>query len=115
MSSVTEIALSGKTPHPLDAIRVAPDHHEIPFENDQVRVLDTRPGPGERTPVDTHQWPAVLYIRYDPAGNVLVDSKTMTEKPAVGTSLWSAPLIPHYVHNIGELELRVIAVELKAS
>ena len=57
---------------------VAPDHHEILLENDQVRVLDTRLGPGECSPVHTHQWPAVLYIqswsdfiRYDPEGNVL--------------------------------------------
>ena len=59
--------------HPLDAMSVAPAHHAVLMENDRVRVLDTRLGPGEQTPVHTHQWPAVLYvlgwsdfIRYDP-------------------------------------------------
>ena len=35
----------------LDAMAAAPDHHAILLENDQVRVLDTRLAPGERTPV----------------------------------------------------------------
>ena len=106
--------------HSLDAMSAAPDHHEVLVENDRVRVLDTRLGPGERTPVHVHQWPAVLYImswsdfvRYDPEGNVLVDSRNMASSPGAGTALWSAPLVPHYVHNIGRQLLHVIAVELK--
>jgi hypothetical protein len=109
-------------PHPLDAMTAAPHHHDVLLENDQVRVLDTRLGPGERTPVHTHRWPAVLYIlgwsdfiRYDPDGNVLVDSRTLPVQPAVGASLWSAPLVPHYEHNIGEHSLHVIAIELKGT
>ena len=115
-------ASSRQTLHPLDAMSVALQHHQVLLENDRVRVLDTRLGPGERTPVHTHQWPGVLYIlswsdfvRYDPEGNVLLDSRTIAAKPPVGASLWSAPLVPHYVQNIGDRELRVIAVELKSS
>ena len=105
---------------PLDAMSAAPHHHEVLLENDSVRVLDTRLGPGERTPVHTHRWPSALYvlgwsdfIRYDPEGKVLVDSRSMAAKPPVGEALWSAPLVPHYVHNVGTGELRIIAVELK--
>lgn len=105
---------------PLDAMSAAPHHHEVLLENDAVRVLDTRLGPGERTPVHTHRWPSALYvlgwsdfIRYDPDGKVLVDSRSMAAKPPVGGALWSAPLVPHYVHNVGTGELRIIAVEIK--
>jgi len=107
--------------HPLDAMRAAPDHHDILLENDKVRVLDTRLGPGERTPVHAHQWPATLYVlswsdfvRYDPEGNVLVDSRSMATKPAVGSAIWSGPLAPHYVRNVGKVELHIIAVEMKS-
>ena len=31
--------------HPLDALRAAADHHELLFENDRVRILDTRASP----------------------------------------------------------------------
>ena len=33
--------------------------------------------------------------------------------PAAGEALWSAPLPPHYVSNIGDRVLHIIAVEMK--
>jgi hypothetical protein len=120
--NATEVTMSGQALHPLYAMSAAPEHHDVLMENDRVRVLDTRLGPGERTPIHTHQWPAVLYIlswsdfiRYDPEGNVLGDSRSMALNPPAGTSLWAAPFVPHYVHNIGGSTLHVIAVELKNS
>jgi hypothetical protein len=104
----------------LDAMIAAPDHHSVLVENAAVRVLDTRLRPGERTPIHEHAWPAALYVlswsefvRYDPDGNVLVDSRTMAMRPPVGSALWSAPLPPHYVHNVGHADLHIIAVEVK--
>lgn len=106
--------------HPLDAMTAAPDHHEILLENETVRVLDTRVGPGERTPVHTHQWPGALYIlswsdfvRYDANDNILLDSRTITVKPKLGAAIWTPPLPPHYVRNVGDADLHVIAVEVK--
>ena len=119
-SSAAKAALQATDP--LDALSAAPHHHEVLLENDSVRVLDTRLAPGERTPVHTHRWPAALYvlgwsdfIRYDPDGKVLLDSRSLAAKPLIGASLWSAPLAPHYVHNVGSGELRVVAIELKRS
>ena len=104
----------------LDAMTAAPDHHEVLLENDRVRVLDTRLGPGERTPVHTHAAPAALYvmswsdfIRRDADGNVIVDSRDWPSRPAPGEALWLPPLTPHSVENVGAAELRLIAVELK--
>ena len=104
----------------LDAMAAAPQFHRVLLENDQVRVLDTRIGPGETTPVHTHAWPSVLhvvawsdFIRCDANGNTLLDARTLASKPKAGTVLWSAPLGPHTVCNVGESELHVVAVELK--
>lgn len=98
----------------------APAHHEVLLENEHVRVLDTKLGPGESTPVHTHPWPSVLYVlswsafvRHDCEGNVLVDSREWSSTPEKGTTLWAAPLGPHSAKNVGTGELRVIAVELK--
>jgi mannose-6-phosphate isomerase-like protein (cupin superfamily) len=109
-----------EAPNPLDAMRAAPDHHRILIENERVRILDTSLAPGERTPLHAHPWPAALYvlswsdfIRYDPDDNILVDSRAMSQRPAVGEALWSAPLPPHYVRNIGDAPLHIIAVEMK--
>jgi quercetin dioxygenase-like cupin family protein len=104
----------------LDAMTAAPDHHWILFENDHVRVLDTRLGPGDTTPVHTHSWPSVLYVlrwsdivRCDPKGNVLLDTRTAETRPEEGATLWSGPLPPHSATNVGTEELHAIAIELK--
>lgn len=107
--------------HALDAMVKAPAHHAPLLENGLVRVLDTRVRPGERTPVHAHEWPAALYVlswsdfvRYDPEGNVLLDSRTMATKPATGSALWAGPIGPHYVENVGQTDLHILAVEVKA-
>jgi quercetin dioxygenase-like cupin family protein len=107
--------------HPLDAMSAAPDHHDVLIENDQVRVLDTNLRPGESTPIHAHQWPAALYVlswsdflRRDEAGNILIDSRTMNPRPAPGEALWLPPLMPHTIENIGDADLHIVAVEVKA-
>ncbi len=122
MKTLEDSASKNHATHPLDAMAKAPGHHEVLLENDKVRVLDTRVSPGDRTPVHAHEWPAALYvlswsdfIRYDPDGNVLVDSRTMDRKPEIGAALWAGPIGPHYVQNVGQTELRIIAVEAKPS
>jgi hypothetical protein len=87
--------------HTLDAMAKAPRHHEVLLENDKVRVLDTRVSPGDRTPVHAHEWPAALYVlswsdfvRYDPEGNVLLDSRSMGSRPEIGAALWAGPIGP---------------------
>lgn len=106
--------------HPLDAMLVSVENHEVLLENATVRMLDTRLAPGQRTAVHAHEWPAALYIlswsdflRRGPDGEVLLDSRTMRPRPAPGSALWGPPLVPHYVENVGDAELRIIAVEVK--
>ena len=118
MDGLTEAARSDL--HELDAITAAPDHHSVLLENDLVRVLDTRLGLGERTPIHAQQCPAALYVlswsdfrRCDPDGNVLVDSRTMHAPSAIGTAMWLPPLVPHHVNNVGDGDLHIIAIELK--
>jgi len=109
-----------KWPEALDALTAAPQHHKLLFENEQVRVLETFIPPGEITAVHTHQWPATLYIvswsdfiRYDANGNVVADSRTPNTLREPGTAIWTAPLAPHALKNIGDRDIHVIGVEIK--
>ena len=43
-------------PDSLDALTAAPESHRLLFENDAVRVLETRIAPGETTLLHTHRW-----------------------------------------------------------
>jgi hypothetical protein len=51
-------------------------------------------------------------VRGDRDGATLVDSR-MARRPADGVAVWSGPLLPHTLENVGDTELRVIRVELK--
>jgi quercetin dioxygenase-like cupin family protein len=104
----------------LDALVAAPAHHALLLENEKVRVLDTRIPPGGRTPVHTHRWPAVLqvmawspFVRYDGEGKVMVDSRMAGMTAGPGQVLWSGPLPPHSLENVGTEEIRVLSVEIK--
>ena len=108
-------------PPALDAVQAAPAQHRVVLENDQVRVLDTRIGPGERTPVHTHRWPAVhhvlswsAFVRRDGEGKVILDSRAAGLAPAAGAVLWGEPLGPHSLENVGSAPLHIMSIELKS-
>jgi hypothetical protein len=107
-------------PEELDALQAAPQHHKLLFENDFVRVIDACIPEGEITEIHIHQWPASLYIiswsdfiRYDAEGNVVLDSRNLDKTFMPSTAIWSEPLIPRALKNIGGNDLKVICVEIK--
>ena len=107
-------------PEELDALVAAPAHHTLLLENERVRVLETRIPGGETTAVHTHRWPNVQYvvsspdfIRRDGEGAVLLDTRVTQSRPEPTVILWSEPLPPHSIENVGEADLHVIMVELK--
>jgi hypothetical protein len=107
-------------PDALDALVAASDHHTLLFENEQVRVLQTRIPPGETAPVHTHRWPCVLFvrawsdfIRRDPDGKITLDTRQLPEKPALNVPTWQQPLPPHSLENIGGTEFLAMHVEIK--
>jgi hypothetical protein len=98
----------------------APGFHRVLYEDDRVRVLDGRVPPGETVPVHTHRWGGVLYIlatsdfiRRDPDGKVLADTRAAKTTPIEGTAGWGGPLTPHSLENTGNKEFRTLTVEMK--
>ena len=107
-------------PDSLDALVAAAESHRCLFENDIVRVLETKIAPGETTQVHTHRWPGVLYIlslgdfvRRDGNGKVLVDTRNGGTPLAPGSAIWSDALPPHTLQNVDTSEIHVIGIELK--
>lgn len=103
----------------LDGAAVAPAHHKVIFENDQVRVLETTIPVGEITPLHTHLAATVMYvlsgshfIRRDEHGATMVDTRANPDfvLPKV---LFAASTPRHTIENTGDDDLVVIGVELK--
>jgi len=92
------------------------------FENERVRVLDTRIAPGDTVPIHTHRWPAAHqinswsdFVRRDAEGKVLVDTRGRPPPASLPTVVWGEALAPHTLHNVGNAELHVVSVETKAA
>src|SRR5262249_19156989 len=93
---------AGPTAHALHSRGAAPGYQRVLYEDERVRVLDAHCPPGETVPVHTHCWAGVLYIlgssdfiRRDPDGNVLVDTRSTHTTPTLGSAVWGAALTPH--------------------
>ncbi len=107
-------------PAELDALVAAPEHHRLLLENARVRVLDTQIRPGERTPVHTHQWPAVHhvvswgdFVRRAADETVLVDSRAGSPASVLPSVFWGEPLAPHSLENVGATLIHIVSVEVK--
>lgn len=107
------------TSDPLDGVTVAPDHHRVLFENDEVRVLETTIPAGVRTPLHTHLLPQVMYvvspshfIRRDEDGAVMFDTRS-DPSFVLPRVLYAAGTPRHTLENTGADDLVVIGVELK--
>jgi hypothetical protein len=53
------------------------------------------------------------FVRYDEAGNILLDSRDMGKTILPHSALWSGPLGPHALKNVGAECLHIISVEIK--
>jgi hypothetical protein len=107
-------------PDSLDALVAAPKHHRLLFEDERVRILEVRIGPGELVPVHTHRWPGAVcvvsgsdFVRRDDTGKVLFDSRTVGPAPSKPIVQWTEPLPPHTVENVGTSEILLFTTELK--
>jgi hypothetical protein len=112
-------------PHPdwpdhLDALAAAPAHHQLLFENEAVRVIETIIPPGESAPLHTHRWPGTFHlvcwseiVRRDQAGTILMDSRASSVKSVEGAVTWSPALTLHTLENVGEATFHAITTELK--
>ena len=50
---------------PLDPVKVDPKHYRVEFENDQVRVVRVKIGPGETAPKHEHKLNRVVVYLSD--------------------------------------------------
>jgi quercetin dioxygenase-like cupin family protein len=98
---------------PVDPVRVDPKHYKVEFENDQVRVLRARYGPGESGPVHEHILNRVTVFVTDQHMKVTtVEGKVDEARGLAGEIRLGGPA-KHREQNLSPRPFEVIAVELK--
>jgi quercetin dioxygenase-like cupin family protein len=96
----------------LDPAVTNPEHYEVVFENERVRVLEYRDEPGDRTTPHDHPDSVMHTLSgfrrrlYGP------DGQTRDVEIEAGTTGW-LPAQRHAGHNIGDTATHVLFVELK--
>ena len=95
-----------------DPVTVDSNHYKVEFENEHVRVLRVKVGPGEKSIM--HQHPnAVAVFMTDINGKfTFPDGKTEATARKAGEVLWT-PAVNHLPENVGKEAFEVILVELK--
>jgi quercetin dioxygenase-like cupin family protein len=91
-------------------------HHQWRFQNDLIRVVDARFGPGQSTEFHTHQADRVYVVLSSAKVQSQVEGEDWEEPgiDAAGTAGFTAQTTPttHRVRNVGDTEYRVILIEL---
>jgi len=96
----------------LDPCVTNPDHYQVVFENERVRVLEYRDKPGDRTAPHAHP-DSVMYTRSTFRRRLYVgDDEQRDVELQEGLVGW-LPAQQHSGHNIGDTDTHVIFVELK--
>ena len=98
---------------PLDPVKLDPKEYKVVFENDQVRVLHVKIGPGQITPVHEHGLNRVVAYLSDQKVRVTTpDGKSEVAEHKAGDVGFAGPA-KHKEENLNSTPFEVMVVELK--
>ena len=95
-----------------DAAKVDANHYKVEFENDQVRVLRVKVGPGEKSVMHSHPNAVAIFMTDVNGKFTFPDGKSEPISSKAGETRWT-PAITHLPENTSDQPFEVILVELK--
>jgi quercetin dioxygenase-like cupin family protein len=95
-----------------DPVKQSPRYYTVLLENDEVRVLEYRLGPGEKEPMHSHSAGVVYGFSDSKIRSTLPDGTTTESAGKAGDVFWRNP-VTHALENIGHTEVHSLAIELK--
>ncbi len=96
-----------------DPVKVDGNHYKVEFENDQVRVLRVKVGPGEKSIMHRHPDAVAIFVTDTNGKFTFPDGTTQDATRKAGDVLWT-PAVTHMPENVGSQGFEVILVELKS-
>lgn len=97
----------------LDPLKVTPQTHKLLFENQFVRVIESKSPAGETEPKHSHPHSVTVYLADSDAEiKTFPDEKTSRVHRTAGTAGWSEATV-HEIKNVGATSSHTIRIELK--
>ena len=95
-----------------DAVKADPKHYTVEFENDEVRIIRVKYGPGEKSVMHTHGPNVAVFLTNSKTRMTLPDGTSDELTTEIGGTSWS-DAEEHLPENMDDTPLEVILVELK--
>ena len=96
-----------------DPVKVDGNHYKVEFENDQVRVLRVKVGPGEKSIMHQHPNAVAVFLTDVNGKFTFPDGTSQDVTSKAGDARWT-PAITHMPENLGTQGFEVVLVELKS-
>ena len=98
-----------------DSVEIDPQHYQVVFENDQVRVLRITYGPNEKSKMHEHPAGVGVFLTDNQHWRFTApDGTTEEQTHKIGESIW-AEAGKHLPENLTDQTHEVVLVELKAN
>jgi ketosteroid isomerase-like protein/quercetin dioxygenase-like cupin family protein len=104
--------LGAATATAQDAVAVDPEHYQVAFENDQVRILRITYGPHEKSVMHSHPAAVVVFLADLEGRFTMPDGETTDQEMEAGTVAW-VEAQTHQPENLGEAPFELIQIEMK--
>jgi len=95
-----------------DGVEADPEHYTVEFENDKVRVIRIKYGPGEKSVMHTHGPNVSVFLTSNAVRFTLPDGTSVDVNAEAGGAQW-ADAEEHLPENLSDDPLEVVLVELK--
>jgi uncharacterized protein (TIGR02246 family) len=105
-------ATSFSTTNAQDAVKADPQHYAVEFENDKVRVIRIKYGPGEKSVMHTHGPNVAVFLTTNAVRFTSPDGTSVDVTAEAGGTAW-ADAEEHLPENLSDDPLEVVLVELK--
>jgi quercetin dioxygenase-like cupin family protein len=105
---------TAKMPQPAaeDPVKVDPRHYKVEFENDRVRVVRIKYGPGEKSVMHSHPESVAVFLTDAHAKFTYPDGRTEDINAKAGT-VQHMDAFTHLPESISSTPFELIQIELK--
>jgi len=95
-----------------DAVTADPKHYTVEFENDKIRVIRVKYGPGEKSVMHTHGANLAVFLTETNTRMTFPDGTSGEITTEIGTTEWHDGE-EHLPENLSEHPLELLLVEVK--